>query len=81
MSEIRLEYDRRHIPQALLMPMGEFVGRCRAELAPAQKIIVICEHGVRSESAASHLASLGYEHVSTMTGGMSVYDGPVEGEA
>ena len=77
----RWEYDLRHIPQATLMPMGEFPRRCRVELAPTEKIILICEHGVRSESAAQYLASLGYEHVSTMTGGMSVYDGVVEGEA
>ncbi len=60
------------------MPMGEFAERCRVELAPIREIVLVCEHGVRSESAAQYLASLGYEHVSTMTGGMSRYAGATE---
>jgi rhodanese-related sulfurtransferase len=76
----RWEYDHRHIPQVLLMPMGEFAQRCQAELSPSAEIVLLCEHGVRSQSAAQYLASLGYTHVATMTGGMAAYDGPTEGE-
>ncbi len=72
------EFARRRLPESLLMPMGEFAARCRSELGLDEEIIVVCEHGVRSENAAQFLASLGYAHVATMVGGMAAYDGPVE---
>ncbi len=72
------EYERRHIPSALLLPTDEFAARCASELDPTEDIICVCEHGVRSEAAARHLAAQGYANVATMTGGMAEYQGPVE---
>ena len=70
--------SRYRIPQSLLIPMGEFAERAPVELGPAEEVILICEHGVRSEAAAGYLAARGYSHVATMTGGMASYPGPVE---
>ena len=72
------EYDRRHIPGVLLLPTDEFAARFASELDPAEEIVCICEHGVRSAAAARFLAAQGYANVATMTGGMAEYDGPVE---
>ncbi|MGI4787899.1 MAG: rhodanese-like domain-containing protein [Janthinobacterium lividum] len=72
------EYVQYHIPGVLLMPLGEISARFAVELNPADKIICICEHGIRSRNAASFLADQGYARVSTMTGGMDSYRGPVE---
>lgn len=72
------EYAHRHLPGALLLPTDEFAARCASELDPAEEIICVCEHGIRSAAAARYLAAQGFENVATMTGGMAEYDGPVE---
>lgn len=72
------EYAQYHIPRILLLPMDEFARGFRSELDSDDEIICICEHGVRSESAARHLAAHGYANVATMLGGMAAYAGPVE---
>ena len=74
------EYAQSHIPGALLLPTDNFAARYAEMLNPDDEIICLCEHGVRSEAAARFLAAQGYSNVATMTGGMSVYDGPVETE-
>lgn len=72
------EYDRYHIPGVLLLPMDGFAARFASELNPAEEIVCICEHGIRSASAARFLAAQGYANVATMTGGMAEYGGPTE---
>jgi rhodanese-related sulfurtransferase len=72
------EYILRHLAGSLLMPMDEFAARCQTELSQDEEIIVVCEHGIRSETAARYLASLGYANVATMIGGMAAYEGLVE---
>jgi len=72
------EYKRRHIPGALLLPLDEFAARSASELDPAEEIICVCEHGIRSAAAARYLAAQGYGNVATMTGGMAEYAGLVE---
>ena len=72
------EYARYHIPAIILIPLGELPARYAAELNPDAETICICEHGVRSETAARFLAANGFAQVATMTGGMSDYHGPLE---
>ncbi len=72
------EYQQYHIPDAILLPTDEFADRFRRELNEDDEIILVCEHGIRSEAAASFLAGQQFENVATMTGGMSRYAGPVE---
>ncbi len=55
-----VEYAQCHIPNILLLPMDKFAHGFRAVLAPDDEIVCICEHGVRSESAARYLAAQGY---------------------
>lgn len=75
------EYDHAHIPGVLLMPLGELPRRFASELDPAESVICLCEHGVRSAQAAQFLAAQGFTHAATMTGGMAQYAGPVETSA
>jgi len=72
------EYARCHIPGALLLPTDKFAARFASKLDPADEIICVCKHGIRSEAAARYLAAQGYPNVATMTGGMAEYAGPVE---
>ena len=88
------EYESHRIAGALLLPLGDLPGavqhrdqamlplgdlpRRAAALDPAEAVICICEHGVRSRHAADFLAALGFSNVATMTGGMAQYLGPVE---
>ena len=75
------EYDHAHIPGVLLLPLGELPQRFASELDPAEAVICICEHGVRSAQAAQFLAAQGFSNAATMTGGMAQYAGPVETSA
>lgn len=70
------EYENRRIAGAILLPLGDLPRRV-AELNPAEAIICLCEHGVRSRHAADFLVAQGFSDVATMTGGMAEYSGPV----
>ena len=71
------EYQSRRIAGAILLPLGDLPRRA-SELDPAEAIVCICEHGIRSRHAADFLAAQGFSAVTTMTGGMAEYGGPVE---
>lgn len=72
------EYENAHIPGILLIPLAELPRRFASELDPSERVICICEHGVRSYHAAQFLAAQGYTNAATMTGGMAEYAGPIE---
>ena len=72
------EWEAHHIPGSILIPMQDLRERLH-ELDPKRETIVVCEHGVRSENVALYLASQAhFEHVATMEGGMSEWNGPRE---
>ncbi len=71
------EYQSHRIAGAILLPLGDLPRRA-CELDPAERLICLCEHGVRSRHAADFLAAQGFSNVATMTGGMAQYLGPVE---
>ena len=69
------EWEERHLAGATLIPMQSIVRRL-GELDSSREIIVVCEHGVRSESVAMYLVSKAeFPNVSTMVGGLSVWNG------
>ncbi len=68
------EYARRRIPQAINIPLDELWLRYR-ELDAKKEIIVLCEHGIRSQSATGMLIQLGFKQVANMMGGMSRWTG------
>jgi rhodanese-related sulfurtransferase len=68
----RLEYQRRHLPGALLLPLPELAARV-AEVPRTRPVVVYCQSGVRSAQAVVQLQSLGYDNVLTLSGGLEDY--------
>jgi hydroxyacylglutathione hydrolase len=66
-----IEWEMGHVPGALLISLGTLRERLH-ELSLEASIVVICEAGVRSSSAASILQAEGFDcvsHVPEGTGG------------
>jgi rhodanese-related sulfurtransferase len=61
-----------HIARAELVPLSLLVGRS-AGWGRDEEIIVVCRSGKRSSQAARQLASLGFQKVYNLTGGMLAY--------
>jgi rhodanese-related sulfurtransferase len=59
-------------PGAVRLPMSEIASRA-AELDPARETVILCHHGIRSAQVAMYLASLGFERLSNLTGGIDAY--------
>lgn len=60
-----------HIPLGTLLKDEDAVG----ELSSDTPVIVYCQHGIRSLSAASHLFSLGFTNVAHLAGGIVRWPG------
>lgn len=72
------EYDRGHIPGAVLIPHTELAQRAEQELPDKdQLLLVYCRSGRRSKQAAEVLVELGYTNIMEF-GGM--IDWPYEVE-
>lgn len=67
------EYAAAHAPGALLIPLGEFVGRF-GELPRERELLVICHSGYRSYQAATFLRRQGYPNVANIVGGMEEWE-------
>jgi len=65
------EYAAGHLPEALLMPLGELEARA-AEL-PAGPLVVYCQRGGRSARAAALLRELGRPDVHELAGGYEAW--------
>jgi hydroxyacylglutathione hydrolase len=67
-----MEWELGHIPEALLIRLGEL--RDRLEEVPRdQEIAVVCEAGIRSSMASSILQAAGYAHVAHGPAGTQGY--------
>jgi adenylyltransferase/sulfurtransferase len=73
------EYEKDHIAGAKLIPLARIIG------SPTQistdHVVFVCEVGQRSGVAAEVAASLGYENLYNLEGGMTAWRGhgyPVE---
>ena len=64
-----LEFQRRHLPGAVLLPLPELAARA-AEVPRQGPVVVYCQSGVRSTQAVALLQSLGYANVQTLRGGL-----------
>jgi len=71
----QLEYQRRHLPQAVLLPLPELAARA-AEVPRTCPVVVYCQSGVRSAKAVELLQrEFGYDNVQTLSGGLEDYPG------
>ena len=59
------EYDSGHIPNAVLLPVGQIDEKTAEQVIPAKDAVVLvyCRSGNRSKTAASSLAELGYTQI------------------
>jgi len=69
------EFASGHLPGAVHIPRGYLESRIDGIVADrAQRVVVYCASGTRSALAAKTLADdLGYEHVESMTGGITLW--------
>jgi rhodanese-related sulfurtransferase len=67
------------IPEAstLNLPMGQIPQRL-AELDPAQPILCICHHGMRSAQVVAFLERAGFESVYNLAGGIDAWSTRVD---
>lgn len=70
-------YRAGHIPEAIHLPAEDFADRFTKELSPDDPVILVCEKGANSVAAARFLLAQGFTDVSTMTGGMLAWTGPL----
>jgi rhodanese-related sulfurtransferase len=64
------EYEAAHLPDSLLMPMGDVPSRAHQELDPDDHIVVLCHHGARSFSVTMWLREQGFERAQSLSGGI-----------
>jgi rhodanese-related sulfurtransferase/rubrerythrin len=68
------EYERGHLPGAILIPLGELPERLK-ELDPHKTTITYCGSGARSRAAAAILDDNGFSEVFNMSGGIREWEG------
>jgi rhodanese-related sulfurtransferase len=66
------EYQRGHVPGALLIPLGQLSSRL-GELDTEQPVALICQTGSRSLSAAALLGQKGFKTIYNVAGGTSAW--------
>jgi len=66
------EYERCHIEGSELIPVRE-VPAAAAQLDPAQEIVVICHHGIRSRQVAYYLEREGFTNLINLEGGLEAW--------
>jgi sulfur-carrier protein adenylyltransferase/sulfurtransferase len=72
------EYDLVHLPDAVLIPLGDLPGRLDA-LPASTEFIVYCHHGVRSLRAVMWLRSAGFERARNLQGGIEAFAQQADG--
>ena len=72
------EYDTAHLPDTLLMPMGDIPSRAHAELDPDAPVVVLCHHGARSLNVTMWLRGQGFEHAQSLAGGIDAWSRTVD---
>lgn len=74
------EYEKRHIPNSILLPIDEIKKGNFEEKLPdkSQKILIYCWTGRRAEDSAEILVKKGYRNVFEF-GGLVNWTGEVEG--
>ena len=68
------EFAAAHVRDAKNIPLGELAGRLgELEKSKAKTIIVVCQKGTRSSSAARALEKAGFADVVSLDGGLAAW--------
>ncbi|MCP3977706.1 MAG: methyltransferase domain-containing protein [bacterium] len=73
----RTEFEQRHIPGSLLIPLQDLESRCSEVPNSGTPIAVVCEVGMRSKSACTLLSEHGFHPLYNVTGGLKRWTGPL----
>lgn len=65
-----MEFERYHLPGAVLLPVQELPQRF-TELQSDAAHLIVCEHGVRSQAACEFLHQRGFAALINLQGGMA----------
>lgn len=66
------EYALAKIEAAELLPLSQF-NEWHDKLNPAEEIVVICHHGVRSAQVCAFLARQGFQKIWNLSGGIDAW--------
>src|SRR5579862_427360 len=72
------EFATARIQGSLLIPMGEITARAGSELNPAERLIIVCHHGVRSMNVTVWLRRAGFEKAQSLGGGIDAWSSMVD---
>ncbi len=68
------EYDKEHLPGAILIPLRELIDR-KDELDTQKTTLVYCASGVRSKAASQLLRAQGFNDLYNISGGIKKWNG------
>ncbi len=66
------EFDICAIDNSILIPMGQIPAKIDT-LDPAQEIVVICHHGIRSAQVCRYLEHQGFDQMINLAGGVDAW--------
>jgi rhodanese-related sulfurtransferase len=72
------EFATARIEGSVLIPMGEITARANGELNLAERLIVVCHHGVRSMNVTVWLRRAGFEQAQSLQGGIDAWSATVD---
>ena len=72
------EFETAHVTNSVAMPMGDVPARAHQELAPDERLMVLCHHGMRSMNVTVWLRNQGFEHAQSVRGGIDAWSAEVD---
>jgi rhodanese-related sulfurtransferase len=74
------EFANCHLPNSVLIPLGELPARIdEVDPPPGAAIVVYCHHGIRSLSGAAILEMRGFAEALSLSGGIDAWSVLVDG--
>ena len=71
------EFDTVHVRGAYHVPLatlGEHTRELAGHLAHDERVVLVCQSGVRAEQGRRHLATVGLDHAQVLDGGVTAYE-------
>jgi rhodanese-related sulfurtransferase len=72
------EFATARIEGSILIPMAEITSRASQELNPAERLIIVCHHGIRSMNVTVWLRRAGFGQAQSLRGGIDAWSATVD---